>query len=505
MHCSVLKLVATIGLLGLLTLAPASAWANRVALVVGIAKYAHIEALDNTANDARLIAETLEGIGFDVTLVIDAGYTDLTRAMESFAFQSETAELALIYFAGHGIEVQGENFLVPADADVRSNRDVQRQSVSLDNLLATVDRARVMRIVILDSCRNNPFGDSLDTTALEQGATAQGGAASTAQGAGGLAPAAPDRGTLVAFAAKDGQVALDGMGSNSPFALALAEKMQERGLEISLMFRQVRDKVLAETFNQQEPHTYGSLSGVPFYLAGPAEGDATAEGGDLRVAWSGIRPDQEKQLVALAELGDTRSMVGLAYMRLNPDADRFDPAEAVELLTRASEAGSPEAQFELAKLYERGLGVEVDAARALALYQAAADQDFADAINDLGFLHYQGELGLPSDPAAALALFERAADLRHPQALFNFAALIDDGLISGKGPKEAASYLYDALRSGAKDVLDILLERPTMFTLEARRALQGRLAEAGFYTGGLDGSFGPGTQRAIRLAFGLKA
>ncbi len=504
MHGFVLKLVAMLCVLGSLTFAPTSAWANRVALVVGIAKYAHIEALDNTANDARLIAETLEGIGFEVTLVIDAGYAELTRAMDGFAFQSETAELALIYFAGHGIEVQGENFLVPADADVRSNRDVQRQSVSLDNLLATVDRARVMRIVILDSCRNNPFGDELDSAALEQGSADQ-DVSAAAQGAGGLAPAAPDRGTLVAFAAKDGQVALDGMGSNSPFALALAEKMQERGLEISLMFRQVRDKVLAETFNQQEPHTYGSLSGVPFYLAGPAEGDAATQGGDLTVAWSGIRPDQEKQLVALAELGDTRSMVGLAYMRLNPDADRFDPAEAVSLLTRASDAGSPEAQFELAKLYERGLGVEVDPARALALYQAAADQDFADAINDLGFLHYQGELGLSPDPAAALALFERAADLRHPQALFNFAALIDDGLIAGKGPKEAASYLYDALRSGAKDVLDILLERPTMFTLDARRALQGKLAEAGFYKGGLDGSFGPGTQRAIRLAFGLKA
>jgi TPR repeat protein len=263
--------------------------------------------------------------------------------------------------------------------------------------------------------------------------------------------------------------------------------------------------VLDETFNQQEPHTYGSLSGVPFYLAGPAEGDAETPQGDLRVAWSGVRPDQEKQLVALAELGDTRSMVGLAYMRLNPEGDSFDPAEAVDLLTRASEAGSPEAQFELAKLYEGGIGVPQDDAKALALYQAAADQDFADAINDMGFLHYQGALGLPQDPQKALGYFERAADLRHPQALFNFSALIDDGLIPGKGADEAAGYLYDALRSGAKDVLDILADRPNMFTVEARRALQRRLSDNGFYKGAIDGSFGPGTQKAIRLAFGLKA
>lgn len=479
---------------------PAMAFAERVALVVGVARYEHIESLDNTVNDARLIAQTLEEIGFTVTLVTDPGYADLAREMESFAFQAETAELALIYFAGHGIEVQGENFLVPADANVRSNRDVQRQSVSLNDFLETVDRARVMRIVILDSCRNNPFGDGLDPT-LEAN-TAE--PATDARGTGGLAPPSPDRGTLVAFAARDGQVALDGTDGNSPFAMALADRMKQPGLEISLMFRQVRDRVLEVTGNQQEPHTYGSLSGVPFYLAGPAEGDSNQATGDLRVAWSGIRPDQESQLVALADLGDTRSMVGLAYMRLNPDADRFDPAEAVALLTRAAEAGSPEAQFELAKLYESGIGVAPDPARALELYKAAADQDFADAINDLGFLHYQGELGLNPDPQAALKLFERAADLRHPQALFNFSALIDDGLIDGKGANDAAGYLYDALRSGARDVLDILVERPNMFSLDARRALQRKLADNGFYTGAIDGSFGPGTQRAIKLAFGLR-
>ncbi len=478
-----------------LSLAAVPAMATeRVALVIGMANYQHIEGLDNTVNDARLIAGTLEGIGFEVTLVTDAGYQDLRAAMDRFAFRSETADLALIYFAGHGIEVQGENFLVPVDADVRSTPDVQRQSVSLSEMLAAVDKARVMRIVILDSCRNSPFGDALDRSQVTGGAQT-----------GGLAPASPERGTMVAFAARDGQVALDGTSGNSPFALALADKMKIPGLEISLMFRQVRDEVLAATFNQQEPHTYGALSGVPFYLAGAGEGAEEPLPGDLRVAWAGVRPDQESQLRALADLGDTRSMLGLAMMRLDPEAGRFDPREAVDLLTRAAEAGSPEAQFELAKLYEQGLGVQPDEGRALALYQAAAAQDFADAINDLGFHTYQGGLGLAPDPDEALRLFGRAADLRHPQALFNYAALIDDGLIQGKGPQDAAGYLYDALRSGAQDVLDLLTERPNMFTPDTRRALQSRLAGAGFYTGAIDGSFGPGTQKAIRLAFGLKA
>jgi hypothetical protein len=317
-----------------------------------------------------------------------------------------------------------------------------------------------------------------------------------------LALPSPDRGTLVSFAAKDGKVALDGEGDNSPFAAALAEKMKQPDLEISLMFRQVRDQVLKVTYNQQEPHTYGSLSGIPFYLAG-TNGNAQAKLSDRTLAWASLRPEQEAQLAKLAEGGDTRSMLGLGYMRLNPAEAQFDPTEAVALFTKAAEAGSPEAQFELAKLYEKGLGVEPDPAKALDLYRAAADQDFADAINDLGFLTYQGGLGLTRDPTTALEFFERAADLRHPQAMFNFAALIDDGLIASKTPQDAATYLYAALRSGSEDVFNILSERPDMFTGETRKALQSRLREFKFYEGSIDGDFGPGTQRSIRKAYGL--
>ncbi len=493
---------AIIWVLGLLAGA-ASAATERVALVLGMGAYQTIEPLDNTRNDARAIARTLKSIGFDVTLSLDATGSQLRQLMDDFAFRSETADLALIYFAGHGVEVQGENFLIPVDAEIRSNLDVQRQSVSLKQLLATVERARKMRIVILDSCRDNPLGDTIDLAQNRTGDTRPATQA-TRGGGGGLAAAKPDRGTLVAFAAKDGQVALDGTGENSPYARALVDKMAKPGLEISLMFRQVRDMVLQETNNLQEPHTYGSLTGIPFYLAGAAEGQVDISGTIGQAAWAAIRPDQEEQLMALANLGDTRSMLGLAYMRLNPSEGRFDPAEAVAFLERAAAAGSAEAQFELAKVYERGTGVPPDPARALDLYQAAADQDYADAINDLGFLHYQGGLGLAPDPQKALELFERAADLRHPQAQFNFAALIDDGLIDRKGPADAAHYLYEALRSGSSDVLDLLSSRPQMFSRQTRRALQTQLKNYDFYTGAIDGEFGPGTKRAIRLAYGLK-
>jgi hypothetical protein len=470
-----------------------------VALVIGISNYQVITPLKNTVNDARIISRTLSDIGFEVTTLVDTTAKEMRAAVDDFAFRVETADLALIYYAGHGVEVLGENFLIPADANVSSNRDIQDQSVSLKDLLAAVDHARKMRIVILDSCRDNPFGDEIDFTK-----TALQSSTKTTRGAigQGLAQPTPERGTLVAFAAKDGNVALDGDGENSPFATALADRMAQPNLEISLMFRQVRDRVLKNTFNRQEPHTYGSLSGIPFYLAGGQAGDP-ANADDKSIAWSDIRPEQELLLARLADDGDTRSMLGLGYMRLNPAEERFDPAQAVAYFTKAAEAGSPEAQFELGKLYEKGIGIGQDSVQALSLYQQAADQDFADALNDLGFMYYQGGLGLARNPDKALAMFERAADLRHPQAMFNFAALIDDGLIPSKGPTQAAEYLYQALRSGSQDVYNELATRAEAFKPETRRELQKKLSEYDFYNGKIDGDFGPGTQRGIRRAYGI--
>ena len=481
---------------------PLSAQASdRVALVIGMADYTSVVKLDNTLNDARGISETLEGIGFQVTTLLDTSAADLRTAVDEFAFRAETADLALIYYAGHGVEVSGENFLIPVDADVSSNQDILRQGVSLKQLLASVESARKMRIVILDSCRDNPFGDALTLANLEE--TAQVAEQTRSIGSVGMAVPSPDRGTMVAFAAKDGERALDGTGRHTPFAEALMANLVQPDLEISLMFRKVRDQVLEATGNQQEPHTYGSLSGTPFYMASTETGSSVVANADRSVAWASLKQDQEVQLAALANRGDTRSMLGLAYMRLNTVDPRYAPSEAAEYLTRAAEAGSPEAQFELAKLYEKGLGVPQDPDRALELYLQAADQDFADALNDLGFIFFQGGLNVTRDPSRALTYFEQAANMRQPQAMFNFAAMIDDGNIAGRGASDAADYLYRALRTGAEDVYALLRVEPEMFKAETRRELQRKLSEFAFYEGAIDGDFGPGTQRGIRAAYGL--
>ena len=168
-----IRLIAILALLSVTTAAQAAA--DRVALVLGLGAYQTIEPLDNTRNDASAMADTLSGIGFDVTLALDATSAQLHQLLDDFAFRSETADLALIYFAGHGVEVQGENFLIPVDANLTSNRDVQRQSVSLSQLLSAVERARTMRIVILDSCRDNPLGDLIELQTASTGSRTEAG------------------------------------------------------------------------------------------------------------------------------------------------------------------------------------------------------------------------------------------------------------------------------------------------------------------------------------------
>lgn len=500
-----LKVFLGLVFLTVLSLSGPATAEERIALVIGNSDYAHVPKLKNASNDARKISETLTGIGFQVSTLLDAPRSDIVKTLNDFAFQAETADLALIYYAGHGVAVEGRNFLIPVDARITRNSELADKAIDMTDLLTSVDRARKMRIVILDSCRNNPFPGGLESdpeTGARSAGTASDGDPSRNL-ATGMAPASPDRGTLVAFAAKDGAVAFDGNGGNSPFALALADKLREPGLEISLMFRQVRDEVMTATDNRQEPHTYGALSGVPFYLAGSDAEREALDAPNRAEAWSRLKPDQEAQIAALAEAGDARAMLGLAYIRLYPDSPSYNAEEAAALLRNASASGSAEAEFELARLYEKGIGVAADPARALALYQSSAAQDFADAVNELGYFHFTGGLGIPLDQRKALELFRRAADLDQPEALFNMAGFIDDGHVPGAGAPEAAAYLYRAIRLGSETVLEALTNQSQSFKVDTRKAFQQELQANGFYSGALDGDFGPGTIKSLRIAYGL--
>lgn len=469
---------------------------NRQALLIGISNYQHISPLKNTLNDTRMLAGKLAELGFEITKIEDPNLDDFRNSVLDFTFKAETAEIALIYYAGHGVESGGENFLIPADINVKDRSLVAPVAVSLEELLFAVDRARQLRIVILDSCRVDPFAKTADTQ-ISISATNIG-----SRGAG-LAAASPERGTLVAFAAEAGAVAFDGTGTNSPFVLAMNEHLGTPDLDIGLMFRRVRDSVLKATNNRQEPHTYGSLPGIPYFLAGSSQSVNKLADNARKHAWTRFAGTHEKALGALASSGDTRALLGLAYMRLNPDEKNYDPRQAFRLLEQAAEKNDPEGMYELGRLHEQGIGTKQDIDRALQLYRNAADANYADAINDLGFLYFQGGLGIKRNKKKAIALFGRAADLRHPQAMFNYAALIDDGIVAGKTPQDAAHYLYQALRSGSEDVLNQLLGNPKMFKKSTRIELQKRLAKVSLYDGKIDGQIGPATKKGLKRAYGI--
>ncbi len=474
--------------------------AEKVALVIGMSDYKTIEPLDNTINDTQSIGKLLNGLGFEVETSLNQPLNDLVKTINAFSFKAETADVAMIYFAGHGVELNGQNFLIPVDVNMKKPEQIGEQAVSLKSLLGAVENARKLRIVILDSCRNNPFEDwpVADVEKVGSPEFQKGDVASLRKG--GLAEPSADKGLLVVYAAKEGEVALDGADGHSPFARALINELPSRNVEIGMMFRQVRDRVMAETANQQQPHFYGSLSGVPFFLAGA---DLNIAGDiDKKKAWGSLAPAQEVQLASLANEGNTRGMLGLGYMALNPDDSRFKPQKAFEFFKAAADKDDPEAMFELAKLYEKGIGTKQDFATAVSLYQKSADLDYADAINDLGFLYFQGASGVSRNPEKAIRYFVRAADLRHPQAMYNIASMIDDGRLPGKTGKDAGHYLYAALRSGASDVLKQLSNRPMQFKLATRMALQKELAQNQLYSGSIDGHIGKETKKSMRIAFG---
>lgn len=469
---------------------------ERVALVFGMAGYQNIQGLRNTVNDARALAETLEGIGFQVDVLMDATRDETLAALDRFAFDAETADIALIYYAGHGVSVQGTTFLIPIDAQVRQAKDIVAASVTMDQMLAAVDGARKMSILILDSCRDNPFPDVID---LRDPEVAKG----LTTGKGGLAAPSPDRGTLVAFAARDGAVAMDGKGANSPFNIALRTNIVRPDLEISLLFRQVRDDVLASTGNRQEPTTYGALPGEPFYLAGDTSSSPEPGVEELAAAWQKVVAVDRTNLEASAAAGNTRSLVGLALAKLDRQSTDYAPAEAVALLEQAVSAGDPDAKYRLAKVLEGGIGVDPDPARARVLYEEAAEARIPAAINDMGYFHFTGELGLDKDRDKALALFREAAAQGHTEAMFNVASFAANGLVPDLGPRDAADLLYRALRGGSELALDGLLNNPDKFPKETWAGLQQLLADKDLYSGAVDGSFGPGTRRAVLAAYGI--
>jgi uncharacterized caspase-like protein len=204
-----------------------------------------------------LLAKTLRNVGFDTVVVrFNLGREQMMAALQDFEKLAADADWAAIYFAGHGIEVNGINYMLPIDAQVTEENSISTQTVNMEYLLNSVEVAKKLRLVILDACRNNPFAQKVRVASASRNV---GGLGSLAIGIG-LARVEPEPGTLVVYSAKHGEFALDGEGKNSPFVEALVKRIDQKPpIEVRRLFEYVRQDVYSATTKVQQPFAYGSL------------------------------------------------------------------------------------------------------------------------------------------------------------------------------------------------------------------------------------------------------
>jgi uncharacterized caspase-like protein len=243
------RLVLAVAAALLLACQPALA-EKRVALVLGNSAYQNAPPLANPINDGAAVAATLKAAGFDfVDSRHDLSALEVRRALRDFADRARDADIAIVYYAGHGIEVDGTNYLIPVDARLERDSDVYDEAFSLDRVLLAIEPAKQLRLVILDACRDNPFAKTMKRTLASR---------AVGQGLAKVEPTSPN--TLIAYSAKAGSTALDG-DKNSPFTAALVRHIATPGLDVRKAFGFVRDDVLKNTSYKQEPYVYGSLGG----------------------------------------------------------------------------------------------------------------------------------------------------------------------------------------------------------------------------------------------------
>jgi Caspase domain len=252
---------------------------KRVALVIGNSAYQHSATLDNPSNDAADLAKTLTRLGFEVILEKDLDKRGMEQAFSRFARLAQDADLAMFYYAGHAMQYGGNNYLVPVDAALQDEFSVEFEMARVSDVLNSLERARGVKILVLDACRNNPLADQLARHASNRDAFAS----------RGLARIEHPSGMLIAYATQAGQVAEDGRGRNSPFTTALIKRLAEPGVEIAQIFRRVAFDVNAQTQGRQLPDLSMSLLGE-VYLSKPDKPQITTEA----EAWQKIASSNDR-------------------------------------------------------------------------------------------------------------------------------------------------------------------------------------------------------------------
>ncbi len=445
----------------------------RVALVIGNGSYA-ASRLKNPRADAVLMARSLSAAGFDVMTVMDASADQIRAAVSEFGTRLQApGAVALFYYAGHGVQVDGDNYLIPLGVDIGTTEDVLEFAVPLQSVMRTMTRSATrLNIVILDACRDNPFAAGTWTASVT-----------------GLAPIVAPADTIIAYATGPGQMADDGAGANSPYTAALASEMSRPGATLEDVFRATRRHVLARTGNRQTPWEHSSLVSQ-FYFVPPPTPVAVmpaARADDSRVAelleWDAIKATRDIALlqdhirrypgglfaevaaVRVAKIEAMRSGTPWSWMMtggidssvrltaataiyekavaLDRDGALADElALAVKLYAEAATEGLPAAMYRLGRAYDKGRGVSKDILEAARWFERAANANDAAAMAALGTMHEFGE-GAAPNLAEALRLYQAAANAGDANGMASLAFLYSQGKGVARNTAEARR-LYKA-------------------------------------------------------------
>ena len=257
---------------------------NRVALIIGNSAYEHTTPLPNPKNDAVVLTRVLTRLGFDVISGIDLKRQDFEQTVRSFATKLKTADVGLFFYSGHGLQVNGNNYLVPIDAKLADEADLEFAMVKMDAVMHQMERNSKTNLIFIDACRDNPLARTL--------ARSMGRTRSASIGRG-LAPVRSGIGSMITFATEPGNVALDGEGANSPFTTALVKHIETPGLDIAQLLRRVRRQVIDSTAGRQVPWNHSSLTDGFTFLkgaGGPALANSGAGSSAMELAlWNNIK------------------------------------------------------------------------------------------------------------------------------------------------------------------------------------------------------------------------
>jgi TPR repeat protein len=491
----ILRVVA----LAVLAIVVSSLWSDgafaerRVALIIGNSAYRNVAKLGNPANDAKLMAATLKKLGFEIVgggAQLDLDKTQFDNVLQSFSDQVQGADVGLFYYAGHGVQVEGRNFLVPVEANPTKEADVFLQMIDTQIVLSQMQGAGTrLNIVLLDACRNSPF--------VARGLRAAGG---------GLAQMQAPEGTLISYATQPGNVALDGADGDSPYTKAVARTISMPGLGLFDAFNEVGLQVKRATGGAQQPWVSSSPIEGGFYFAGPpsnapipqptavlskaqiaapVEVASRTPEGDEKTSVAETKPPQspvsESPVDACDQLAASpfdpdkpKEVAGAKFEEIDPAkatpacraavAERptnarllfnlsrsltksGDKEEALALLRRAADAGNPAAMNVLASAYQRGNGVARDPAEAARWYRRSAAAGHMGAMVELATAYEKGD-GVPVDPAEAFRLRRTAAEAGNRLGMVELGRAYAAGIGVDKSPAEAVQWFRKAADGG---------------------------------------------------------